>query len=119
VWRRAAGRRGSGIGASGAARTSGPRRGGTLVIGQTSDITPKSLIGGNSVSVPIGRLAFNTLTEYDHKTLQMDQRRIGQGHERVRHQGGSLVKSGAGRVLRGDGEQSTFRPETVESGKNA
>jgi peptide/nickel transport system substrate-binding protein len=48
----------------------GPHRGGTLVIGQSSDITPKSLIGQTGINVPIGRLVFNTLTEYDHKTLQ-------------------------------------------------
>jgi peptide/nickel transport system substrate-binding protein len=47
-----------------------PRRGGTIVLGQPSDIEPKSLIGQTSINAAIGRLVYNTLTEYDHATLQ-------------------------------------------------
>jgi peptide/nickel transport system substrate-binding protein len=47
-----------------------PRRGGTIVLGQTADIEPKQLTGQTSINAAIGRLVYNTLTEYDHTTLQ-------------------------------------------------
>ncbi|MEU6371999.1 ABC transporter substrate-binding protein [Streptomyces sp. NPDC046909] len=45
------------------------RKGGTLKIAQTADIAPATLFGQNNPNFTIARTVFNTLTEYDHKTL--------------------------------------------------
>lgn len=51
--------------------TSGvPKRGGTVVLAQTADIIPASLVGHVFPNSLYGRLIFNNLTEYDHKTLE-------------------------------------------------
>jgi len=44
--------------------------GGTLHIVQTADIAPATLLSQNNPNFSICRTVFNTLTEYDHKTLQ-------------------------------------------------
>lgn len=54
----------SAAGASGA-----PKRGGTLQIGSIGDLTPALLFTQNTFSA-LNRLVFNTLTQYDPKTLQ-------------------------------------------------
>lgn len=53
-----------------ATKTQGPaRRGGTLHIVQSADIDPTTLLSQNNPNFSICRTVFNTLTEYDHKTL--------------------------------------------------
>lgn len=47
-----------------------PTRGGTLHIAQVPDVIPSGLFGQNFPNSGVGRLVFNTLTEYDHKTLE-------------------------------------------------
>lgn len=53
-----------------ASGTAAARRGGSVNIAQATDINAASLFGENSPNLPFGRLLFNTLTEYDHKTLK-------------------------------------------------
>lgn len=45
-------------------------KGGTLRLVQTADIAPATLLSQNNPNFSICRTVFNTLTEYDHKTLQ-------------------------------------------------
>lgn len=45
-------------------------KGGTLHIVQSADISPTSLLSQNNPNFAVCRTVFNTLTEYDHKTLQ-------------------------------------------------
>lgn len=45
-------------------------KGGTLHIVQTADIAPTTLLSQNNPNFAICRTVFNTLTEYDHQTLQ-------------------------------------------------
>ncbi|MCT9075400.1 ABC transporter substrate-binding protein [Streptomyces fulvoviolaceus] len=45
-------------------------KGGTLKIAQTADIAPATLFGQNNPNFTLARTVFNTLTEYDHKTLE-------------------------------------------------
>ncbi|WP_371599905.1 ABC transporter substrate-binding protein [Streptomyces sp. NBC_00564] len=45
-------------------------KGGTLKIAQTADIAPATLFGQNNPNFTVARTVFNTLTEYDHKTLE-------------------------------------------------
>lgn len=53
------------------AKKSGPvTKGGTLHMVQTADISPASLLSQNNPNFSVCRTVFNTLTEYDHKTLQ-------------------------------------------------
>jgi peptide/nickel transport system substrate-binding protein len=47
-----------------------PAKGGTLRMVQTADIAPATLLSQNNPNFSICRTVFNTLTEYDHKTLQ-------------------------------------------------
>jgi peptide/nickel transport system substrate-binding protein len=47
-----------------------PVKGGTLRMVQTADIAPATLLSQNNPNFSICRTVFNTLTEYDHKTLQ-------------------------------------------------
>ncbi|TMF85833.1 MAG: ABC transporter substrate-binding protein [Chloroflexi bacterium] len=46
-----------------------PVQGGTLRMVQTADIAPATLLSQNNPNFSICRTVFNTLTEYDHKTL--------------------------------------------------
>ncbi|MDQ6900520.1 MAG: ABC transporter substrate-binding protein [Candidatus Dormibacteraeota bacterium] len=55
---------------SGAGTSSGPKKGGTLHMAQVPDIIPSGLFGQNFPNTAVGRLVYNTLTEYDHKTLK-------------------------------------------------
>jgi peptide/nickel transport system substrate-binding protein len=47
-----------------------PKRGGTLHTVQGADIVPATLLGQNNPNFSVNRTVFNTLTEYDRKTLQ-------------------------------------------------
>jgi peptide/nickel transport system substrate-binding protein len=49
---------------------SGDRRGGTLTIVQSADVDPATFLAQNNPNFSIIRTAFNTLTAYDHETLQ-------------------------------------------------
>jgi len=52
-------------------KSTGPAtKGGTLHIVQTADIAPASLLAQNNPNFSVCRTVFNTLTEYDHQTLQ-------------------------------------------------
>ncbi|MDV9170025.1 ABC transporter substrate-binding protein [Streptomyces sp. W16] len=46
------------------------QKGGTLKIAQSADIAPATLFGQNNPNFTLARTVFNTLTEYDHKTLE-------------------------------------------------
>ncbi|MEV5976588.1 ABC transporter substrate-binding protein [Streptomyces sp. NPDC052114] len=48
----------------------GGAKGGTLRIAQTADIAPATLFGQNNPNFTLARTVFNTLTEYDHRTLE-------------------------------------------------
>jgi peptide/nickel transport system substrate-binding protein len=48
----------------------GPTRGGTLTIVQSADIAPATFLSQNNPNFSIIRTVFNTLTAYDHKTLE-------------------------------------------------
>lgn len=50
--------------------TSGPVRGGTLRIVQSSDVFLSRIFSVTNVNFPITRTVFNPLTEYDHTTLE-------------------------------------------------
>jgi peptide/nickel transport system substrate-binding protein len=52
------------------AGASKPVKGGTLRMVQTADIAPTTMLSQNNPNFSICRTVFNTLTEYDHKTLQ-------------------------------------------------
>lgn len=53
-----------------AKQSGGPvSKGGTLHMVQTADISPTSLLAQNNPNFSVCRTVFNTLTEYDHKTL--------------------------------------------------
>jgi peptide/nickel transport system substrate-binding protein len=45
------------------------KKGGTLKIAQSADIAPATLFGQNNPNFTLARTVFNTLTQYDHKTL--------------------------------------------------
>ena len=47
-----------------------PRAGGTLTIVQSADIAPNTFLSQNNPNFSVIRTVFNTLTQYDHKTLQ-------------------------------------------------
>jgi peptide/nickel transport system substrate-binding protein len=49
---------------------SGPKAGGTLTIVQSADIAPNTFLSQNNPNFSVIRTVFNTLTEYDHKTLE-------------------------------------------------
>jgi peptide/nickel transport system substrate-binding protein len=49
---------------------SGPVRGGTLHVVQSADIAPSTFMSQNNPNFAIIRTVFNTLTAYDHKTLE-------------------------------------------------
>jgi peptide/nickel transport system substrate-binding protein len=49
---------------------SGPRKGGVLNIVQSADIAPSTFLSQNNPNFSIIRTVFNTLTAYDHHTLQ-------------------------------------------------
>jgi len=52
------------------AKSSGTaQKGGTLKIAQSADIAPATLFGQNNPNFTLARTVFNTLTQYDHKTL--------------------------------------------------
>ncbi|MEU7576020.1 ABC transporter substrate-binding protein [Streptomyces sp. NPDC041068] len=51
-------------------KAGGATQGGTLKIAQTADIAPATLFGHNNPNFTLARTVFNTLTEYDHKTLE-------------------------------------------------
>lgn len=54
-----------------AGKSSGPAvKGGTLRIVQSADIAPTTLLSQNNPNFAICRTVFNTLTEYDHRTLK-------------------------------------------------
>ena len=55
-----------------------PVRGGTLTIVQSADIAPSTFLSQNNPNFSIIRTVFNTLTAYDHKTLEPQPRA---GHE--------------------------------------
>jgi peptide/nickel transport system substrate-binding protein len=55
---------------NGGSSSGGPKKGGTLHMAQVPDIIPSGLFGQNFPNGAVGRLVFNTLTEYDHKTLK-------------------------------------------------
>ncbi|MCX5241194.1 ABC transporter substrate-binding protein [Streptomyces prunicolor] len=46
------------------------KKGGTLKIAQSADIAPATLFGQNNPNFTLARTVFNTLTQYDHKTLE-------------------------------------------------
>ncbi|GIG55756.1 hypothetical protein Lfu02_01280 [Longispora fulva] len=46
-----------------------PTPGGVLKIAQAADISPKTLLSQNNPNMAVCRTVFNTLFEYDHKTL--------------------------------------------------
>jgi peptide/nickel transport system substrate-binding protein len=48
----------------------GPRAGGTLTIVQSADIAPNTFLSQNNPNFSVIRTVFNTLTAYDHRTLQ-------------------------------------------------
>lgn len=60
----------SGTSPQASAASKGAKRGGTVVLAQTADIIPASLVGHVFPNSLYGRLVFNNLTEYDHKTLE-------------------------------------------------
>ena len=47
-----------------------PKRGGVVHMAQIADVIPSGLFGQNFPNTAIGGLIFNTLTAYDHRTLQ-------------------------------------------------
>lgn len=49
---------------------SGPRKGGTLNIVQSADIAPSTFLSQNNPNFSMIRTVFNTLTTYDHHSLQ-------------------------------------------------
>ncbi|GAA5178558.1 ABC transporter substrate-binding protein [Rugosimonospora acidiphila] len=49
--------------------TTSPKPGGTAVLAQSADIAPTSVLAQNLPNLVLQRLVWNTLTEYDHKTL--------------------------------------------------
>ena len=52
-------------------KSGGPiNKSGTLHLVQTADISPTSLLSQNNPNFSVCRTVFNTLTEYDHKTLR-------------------------------------------------
>jgi peptide/nickel transport system substrate-binding protein len=53
-----------------ASASASAKRGGTAILGATSDILPNRLFGQVFPNVPLSRLVLNTLTAYDHKTTQ-------------------------------------------------
>jgi peptide/nickel transport system substrate-binding protein len=54
-----------------AKKSGGPvNAGGTLHVVQTADISPATLLSQNNPNFSVCRTVFNTLTEYDHKTLR-------------------------------------------------
>ena len=46
------------------------KRGGTLVIGVTSDVNPTEILAQTQGDIPLIHQIFNTLIRYDHKTLE-------------------------------------------------
>ena len=60
----------SAVDESGNEGSSKPVRGGTLNIVQSADIAPSTFLGQNNPNFSIIRTVFNTLTTYDHKTLE-------------------------------------------------
>lgn len=56
--------------AQGTPTSGGAKRGGTVVVAQTADILPASLVGHVFPNSLFRRLVFSGLTEYDHKTLE-------------------------------------------------
>src|SRR5919106_1047970 len=48
----------------------GPKKGGTLTIVQSADIAPATFLSQNNPNFSIIRTVFNTLTAYDHETLE-------------------------------------------------
>lgn len=59
----------SAVSTEGAAASSAPKKGGTLHIIQGADVQPVSIMGQNNPNFSINRLIFNSLIEYEHKTL--------------------------------------------------
>ena len=53
-----------------AEQPSGSKKGGTLTIVQSADIDPATFLAQNNPNFSIIRTVFNTLTTYDHDTLQ-------------------------------------------------
>jgi peptide/nickel transport system substrate-binding protein len=51
-------------------QSSGDKTGGTLTIVQSADIDPSTFLAQNNPNFSIIRTVFNTLTSYDHETLQ-------------------------------------------------
>ena len=60
----------SAVGESDGGDASQPVRGGTLNIVQTADIAPTTFLSQNNPNFSIIRTVFNTLTTYDHKSLE-------------------------------------------------
>jgi peptide/nickel transport system substrate-binding protein len=50
--------------------SSGPSRGGTVRIVQGADVQPATLMSQNNPNFSLNRLVFNSLIQYDHKTLE-------------------------------------------------